>query len=350
MGNDPKVSVIIAVYNASKHLRECLDSVINQTLKEIEIICVNDGSKDDSLEILREYEAKDDRVIVIDKENGGAGSARNKGLEIAKGEYLSFLDADDFFDEKMLENAYDKAKAAQADIMVFGSDQYRDDLNEFKKVSWVIRAKEIPNYRPMNQRQFTDNIFKVFVGWAWDKLFRADFIRENDITFQEIRTSNDMRFVFLAIALAKRIEVDTDIYAHQRRDDPSSLSNTREKSWNCFHEALNSLKEKLIEHGMFDEVKQDYINYTLHASLWNLTTIKGEKQEVLYNKLRDDWFDEFGINAHDESYFYNKSEYSQYKAVRRMTFKEWTLYNKARKEAKKILSKKPFRRILKGGN
>ena len=92
-----KVSVILPVYNVEKYLKECLDSILNQTLQEIEVICVDDGSTDRSLEILREYEKKDKRVIVLTQENKGAGAARNKGLAIAKGEYLSFLDSDDFF-------------------------------------------------------------------------------------------------------------------------------------------------------------------------------------------------------------------------------------------------------------
>ena len=334
-----KVSVIVAVYNAAAHLRQCLDSIMNQTLQEIEIICVNDGSKDNSLEILQEYTEKDPRFIVIDQENGGAGAARNNGLRHAKGEYLSFLDSDDFFEPDMLENAYEKAVKADADVIVFGSDQYRDDLDEFTKVSWVIREKELPKYRPMNQRTFTDNVFKVFVGWAWDKLFKAEFIRRYNLEFQEIRTTNDMRFVFLAIVLAERIEIDTKVYAHQRRDDPASLSNTREKSWACFRDALNSLKEKLQEFGLYDELEQDYINYTLHSSLWNLTTIKGDKQEVLYDHLKNEWFAEFGITAHDESYFYNRSEYSQYSEIMKKSFSQWKTWQAGRQAAKKVLKK-----------
>ena len=319
-----KVSVIIPVYNAEEHLRQCLESVMNQTLKEIEIICVNDGSKDNSLAILKEYAEQDERIIAVDQENAGAGAARNNGLRRAKGEYLSFLDSDDFFEEDMLDKAYAKAKEGNADIVVFGSDQYREDLKEYKKVNWVIREKELPPYRPMYQRNFTDNVFKVFVGWAWDKLFRREFIEENGLEFQEIRTTNDMRFVFLAIVLAKRIEIDTSkAYAHQRRGDPKSLSNTREKSWECFHEALISLKEELEKRGLYKELEQDYINYTLHASLWNVTTITGEKKEVLYNKLKDEWFEEFGISGKEESYFYNKHEYGQLQEILNSDFNSW---------------------------
>ena len=114
-----KVSVIIPVYNVEKYLRECIDSILNQTLHELELICVDDGSTDGSLEILQAYEKKDNRVTVLTQHNQGAGAARNKGLQIAKGEYLSFLDADDFFAPGMLEEAYRKCKSVSADVCVY---------------------------------------------------------------------------------------------------------------------------------------------------------------------------------------------------------------------------------------
>ena len=132
-----KVSVILPVYNVSEYLRQCMDSIVGQTLKDIEIICVDDGSTDDSLEILKEYEAKDKRVKVIEQKNAGAGAARNNGLAIATGEYLSFLDSDDFFEPDMLEKAYEKGKSANAQGVVFRADQYREDLNEFVQVKWT---------------------------------------------------------------------------------------------------------------------------------------------------------------------------------------------------------------------
>ena len=104
----PKISVIITVYNAQDTLRRCMDSVINQTLKDIEIICVDDGSKDNSPAILQEYAAKDARIKVIHQENAGAGAARNHGMLKACGEYFSLLDSDDFFEAEMLEESYAK--------------------------------------------------------------------------------------------------------------------------------------------------------------------------------------------------------------------------------------------------
>lgn len=320
-----KVSVIVPVYNAENYLHQCMGSIISQTLKEIEIICVNDGSTDQSEDILKEYEKKDERVKVITQQNAGAGAARNAGLRIAKGEYLSFLDADDFFEPDMLKISYEKAKDKKAQIIVFGSDQYREDLQSFQTVSWNIRKHALPPYRPMNHRTFTDNVFKVFVGWAWDKLFEREFVLQNGLVFQEQRTSNDLLFVFTSIVLAERIEVEDEILIHQRRDNPNSLSNTRERSWHCFYDALLALRGNLEKTGLYQELEQDFINYSLHFSLWNLETLQGEKKKVLYKKLKKEWFRELKITEHSKNYFYDKKEYEKYKKIIKTS---WRAYEK----------------------
>lgn len=117
-----KVSVIIPVYNVEPYLKQCMDSVVGQTLKDIEIICVDDGSTDGSLDILREYAAEDNRIQIIEQKNAGAGAARNNGMRHATGKYLSFLDSDDFFEPRMLEKAYDLAEKDQADFVAYKSD------------------------------------------------------------------------------------------------------------------------------------------------------------------------------------------------------------------------------------
>ena len=125
---EPKVSVIIPVYNVELYLRICLESVLKQNLKEIEIICVDDGSTDKSLDILLEYAAKDNRITVLKQENLYAGVARNAGLAVARGEYLSFLDSDDFFEPDMHEEMYKKAKEDGSDVVVCGYWLYNQNL------------------------------------------------------------------------------------------------------------------------------------------------------------------------------------------------------------------------------
>lgn len=310
-----KVSVIIPVYNVENYLRQCLDSVMNQSLKEIEIICVDDSSTDGSLDILEECAKKDSRIQVITQENAGAGAARNTGMAAARGKYLSFLDSDDFFELDMLEKAYRLAEYDQADFVVYKSDQFHTDKNEFLPVAWVVREKEIPPYHPFHHRQMTDNIFKVFVGWAWDKLYRKEFVDRYGLKFQEQRTSNDMLFVFSAVALAKKIAVVPEVLAHQRRDAKDSLSKTRENSWWCFYDALTALREKLKTEGLFEELEKDYINYALHFTLWNYNTLSEPTKTTLREKLMESWLTELGICGKTEDYFYNKSEFRQYREL-----------------------------------
>lgn len=314
---DIKVSVIIPIYNVEKYLRQNLESVANQTLKDIEIICVDDGSTDSSFEIVKEFAEKDSRFVPVQQANGGAGAARNNGLRRAKGKYLSFLDSDDFFEPNMLEEAYNKAEATKADFVVFQSDQYFEDTNEYKNVSWTLRYPEIPPYEPFGRRAITDNIFKVFVGWAWDKLYNREWVLEHNLWFQEQRTSNDMLFVFSAIALSKRIACveKGKILAHQRRNNKSSLSNTREKSWDCFYKALCTLRDRLKSEGIYNELEKDYINYALHFSLWNLRTLAKPTYNTLYDKLKNEWWKNLGIEGKDKSYFYNKKEYEEYEKL-----------------------------------
>lgn len=307
-----KVSVIVPVYNVAAYLPQCLDSIINQTLRDIEIICVDDGSTDESAEILKEYEKKDKRIRAFYRENHGAGAARNYGLQQARGKYLSFLDSDDFFDEIMLEKAYKKAEECMADMVVFRSDQYMSDKGEYKPALWTVRMRDIPPYMPFNHRQMTDNIFKVFVGWAWDKLFLKSFVDKHHLFFQEQRTSNDLLFVFSAVATAKKIAVIDEVLAHQRRDAKDSLSKTREKSWDCFYNALTALRDRLKMENMYDEVERDYINYALHFTLWNLNSLAEPTHSMLKKKLLEEWFEDLGIKGKNREYFYIKSEYDQY--------------------------------------
>ena len=313
----PIVSVILPCYNGEKYLRQCVDSILSQTMADLELICVDDGSTDGTLEILRAYEAADGRVRVLEQSNAGAGAARNNGLRQARGEYLSFLDADDFFEPEMLRKAVDAAQQYQADYVVFASDRYHMDTDSFAPVPWTIRRSDLPPYMPFSYRQLTDNVFLSFVGWAWDKLYRRSFVEGNGLWFQEQRTTNDMLFVFSALVTAKRIAVVDEVLAHQRRGSRESLSVTREKSWHCFYDALTALKERLVQEGIFWELEKDYINYALHFCLWHLNSLAEPSHTLLKQKLLTEWFAELGIDDKPENYFWSREEYAQYKKLRK---------------------------------
>ena len=311
----PIISVIIPVYNAEKYLQQCLNSICNQTLRDIEILCIDDGSTDNSLNILQVYAERDPRIRIFSQKNQGAGAARNCGLRNAQGTYLSFLDADDFFESTMLEKVLHSLEQYQADFVVFNSDQYHMDTKKYVQQPWVLRLEDIPPYLPFTHRELTNNVFKTFVGWAWDKVYRRSFVLEHNLLFQEQRTSNDLLFVFSALVLAKKITVVNEVLAHQRRGGSESLSVTREKSWHCFYDALIALRSRLQDEGIYWELEQDYINYALHFSLWNLNTLAEPTKRLLKEKLCGEWFEVLGIKNKPKAYFYNSHEYTNYEKL-----------------------------------
>lgn len=189
----PKISIIIPVYNTEKYLRECLDSVVNQTLRDIEIICINDGSTDNSLKILEEYALKDSRIKVHTRGNKGAAKTRNEGIEIAKAEFISFIDADDYLEfNTFYEKLYNIAISKKADI-VKGCYKYGKD-------GWINKN--------INQKIIEDkNNFIIEFAAA---IYNTKFIKENNITFPIISDMEDPVFSFNCAILANKIEIAED--------------------------------------------------------------------------------------------------------------------------------------------
>ena len=306
--NTVDISVIVPVYNAEKYVEECLRSVLFRSNVNIEVICVDDGSTDSSPEILRRMAEQDCRIHVYTTANRGAGAARNEGLKHARGEYLSFLDADDFFDTDMLDRAWNRAKLDDLDIVVFRSDNFLTDTQKFTAPQGC-REELLPANRPFAGTDVGQDVFRLFVGWAWDKLFRASFVREKGLSFAELGSSNDLSFVFTAVAAAERIGYfPCEPLAHHRRYS-GSISTSREKTWDCFYHALLELRENLKRLGLYERFERDYINYCLYFSIWQMTTVKEDGYEKVYRKLASEWFDAFGVSGKPREYFYNRENY-----------------------------------------
>ena len=328
----PSISVIIPVYNAEKYIKDCLRSILQQTFYDIEIICVNDGSTDNTGTILEEYAIQDNRLKVIHQDNAGAGAARNKGMKYATGDYYSFLDADDFFEPLMLEKAYYQITHDAADIVVFRSDFYNNTLRTYSPCNFSIRTDLLPSKRPFSPKSIQRDTFLTVQGWAWDKLFSASFIKRKGLLFQEQRSTNDAFFVFCAFALAERITVCDDLLIHHRIEVANSISITREKSWGCYFTALVAIREKLQQEGYFFRFEQDYINYALHFSLWHLRTITGTARERLFDKLKKEWLHDLGITSLPKDMFYHKKEYLHYMCIMKCSYKKWLMLLQIRKK------------------
>lgn len=254
MQNPILVSVVLPVYNAEKFLPESLNNLLGQSLKDIEIICVNDGSQDSSLQILKDISAKDSRIVVIDSLNCGAGAARNKALDVAKGEYVSFLDADDQFDERLLEKLYKKAKATDADVVFCEWGILEQDGKKHK----VTKAKGCSETENLAGRSLP---FEYFGSTAWNKLFRREMIQAKGLYFQTIKTCNDIGFVWSALVAAKRIFYVPEHLIYWRRGN-SNLTSQRWKSTQNFIEAGNFIKENIARLGSPSDLKQFYTSIT----------------------------------------------------------------------------------------
>lgn len=298
------VSVVMPVYNGEGYLRECLDSICGQTLRDIEIICVDDGSSDGSLAILDEYAAKDSRIKVIAQPNSGAAVARNKGIDIASGEYLSILDSDDRFEPKMLEKMVERARATDAQITICRCDGFEDGTEKPVPMMWSLQDKFVPD-EVFSAEQVGDALFFFVQGWAWDKLYLTSFVRENHLEFQNLRSSNDMRFTFLSLALARRMTTMGNVFVHQRRGRSTSISRTRQRNCDCFYSALLGLRDELSRRGLLERYKKAFENLCVHLSMWHFNTLSKDKYcfFFLYDKLREEYFPELGIGSQPAEYF-----------------------------------------------
>ena len=338
-----KVSVVMPVYNVQSCLDECLDTLERQTLKEIEIICVDDGSTDLSLEILREHSGKDPRIKVLTQHNSGAAVARNRGFEEVQGEYVIFLDSDDFYKEHMLKTAYDNAKKQNTDITVFRTNEYDTVKELYNPMEYTIKAEQLPLNNPFTYHDIPDNIFTVFVGWAWDKLYKTEFIRRENIKFQNLRTSNDLFFVFSSLIKADGIYVIDEPLVYHRVSRGTSLSVTREKSWDCFYKALTALKEELERIGAYEEVERGFLNWVLHFGFWNLDSITGPAFKNVYRLLKEECYISLGMDKKPREYYHNEEDYDRMMEVLATDYDEYVFnymikYRAQAKELKEVKS------------
>lgn len=285
----PEISVIIPVYNTEQYLSRCIDSVLAQSFKTFELILVDDGSTDSSPDIIREYAKKDGRIRVLTQKHANAGAARNFGITCAEGNYISFLDSDDFFEPDMLEKAYKRITEEESEIAVFGSDYYDNRTGRLRQNDSSIDFRNLPALLPCSGEDIKD-LFCSFIGWTWDKLFSRKLLEENDLRFPEQHNSEDLPFVYSSLAKAEKISVMHDILAHHRIHNKESLEASRDKNWECCIASLEILKDHLCQWNLYDRFKQDFINFCIHFSLWYVLKLKRYARKDFLHMMRGERF------------------------------------------------------------
>ena len=252
MSNQVKVSIIIPVYNVEQYISQCLDSLINQTLQEIEIICINDGSKDNSLNILKDYADKDSRIKIINKKNEGLSCARNDGLKAASGEYIGYVDSDDWVAEDFYEKLFIAAKKYNADIAAGN----------------IVRCgKLVRKYRIKYEQEklFTDNTEKLKAAgipkynYVWNKIYKRENLLKLDIPFPAGKVYEDRCWSIKVIYYLKNLVIVPESNYYYRKNQNSIVSVTKksEKNMKDGDEAVNIMVKFAQEHNLVEILKNN---------------------------------------------------------------------------------------------
>lgn len=288
--SSPKISIIIPVYNSQNTLKRCFDSILKQELCDIEIICVNDCSTDLSEEVLFEYASKDSRIMIVNNErNSGPGISRNRGLAVAKGEYVAFVDADDCIAENMLVKCYNKAKEVDTDVLVFNYMTFDSDTNIIKKefsVPYVVK-KKIGEF--VTTDEISNYIFNIFHVCVWNKIYKRKFIVENNIVFPEVNYAEDLYFNLLALALAKNIAYIDDYlyyYTVNQADSASSVDKVKNNYLSSYM-AIKLCRYELVDRMLLDKYEKS-LDLLLFENVNCLIPILGSCAENLIEVIRSE--------------------------------------------------------------
>ena len=331
-----KVSIIIPVYNAEKYLERCINSVINQTLKDIEVILINDGSKDNSQHIIDKYKKKYEDIIKTKTiTNSGAANARNVGLELAEGEYIGFIDSDDYVERNMFEKLYNKAKKEESDIVVSGY---------FIEQEEKIKSYQLGSLEHYNKSiKENPNIFVYGVPYLWNKIFRRELITKNNIKFNKFRIFEDLEFVYKLFLEANKIsKVDEPLYYYIKENESSLTAKFSDKFFDVIP-AMKSLNQYAKTKDYYNDIA-DYILFIALNHIFIRCNMKVQKNQI---KLKLKYINEVFKFLDEE--FENWKKYEYYFKNKKKSKVKYTskLYWKLKSFLQIINIDKPYKKMQK---
>ena len=293
----PKISVIVPVYNVENFLQECLDSIINQTFQDFEIICINDCSTDRSGDILEEYSRKDNRIKIFNHLfNQGLGAARNTGLKNAQGKYVQFLDSDDYFELTLLEEMYNHAEKYDADMIVCSINRIDKEGNiiKYKNPNSPIDLDKTPLETPFCWKDYKKDIFNMFTVAAWNKLYLKEMLVNNNLTFPNLTSCEDISHSFISRIYANKIVVfNKRLINYRQGRDGSLMHTTQNHALNIIYSA-KQIKDFLKSKNIYTDLKESYIKaITTHLS-WQINKCNDEQykdfEKTLKTIMPNDWY------------------------------------------------------------
>ncbi len=276
MSKQPSVSILVPCYNVEKYLNQCLDSIVNQTLKDIEIICINDGSTDSTLDIIKSYAKSDKRIVIIDKENEGYGKSMNRGLDAATGKYIGIVESDDWVDSDMFEKLYTIAEKNNADIVK--SDFYEYTTTDGEK---NVKKNLLPEWdlnRVITPRK---NISIFFTQPSiWSAIYKREFLNDKNIRFLESPGASyqDLGFSFKVWLMADRVYLTPDAYLHYRCDNENSSVKSASKVF-CVCDEWNEVEKYISQQKKYYKSAHKLVPHVKWSNyVWNLNRLYGDAQ------------------------------------------------------------------------
>ena len=321
---NPKVSVVIPIFNVEDYLPQCLDSVINQTLTDIEIICVNDGSTDSSLRILEEYLSKDDRIKIIDKENAGYGHTMNIGMDMASGEYIAIVESDDYILKDMLTTLYDVASKNQLDFVKSDFYRFYGEDDKLIKEYYTINPDHTM-YGKLISTSDTPESYTILMN-TWTGIYNTEFLRKNNIRHNETAGASyqDNGFWFKTFFYGQRVMFVPEPFYMYRRDNPNSSVKNKEKVY-AMDKEYELIYDFLEESGRKEEFIPAFTYAKYHNFHFTMDRIEKEfKKDFLlstsenFNQMiKDNEFDPILLDEYDQNILKwiieKPNEYYQYK-------------------------------------
>lgn len=280
----PLISVVVPVYNVEPYLEKCLNSILNQTMEDIEIICINDGSTDDSLSILQDYAEQDPRIKVIDQENKGLGATRNVGLSYATGEYVGFVDSDDFIEPTMYEKLYAKAREFDSDIVLTNVNLYYTDsgsTEEFRDHNFYQAMSKAGFFTALEH----PHIFQ-FIG-VWDRIYRRSFLEKYHLQNPVNRIYEDVLFTVQTCTYARKISVVNECLYYYRKNTGKSIVDKERVTDSFKFDFLKNLKESrdfLIQCGKWIDLRKEFLAFQFQGVLYHQYNIPRKRTFIQFMK------------------------------------------------------------------
>lgn len=302
------LAVVLTVYNAEAYIKNTLQNLKLQRVLPDEIIIVDDCSTDNSLQICRDLMGETQNVVIVSKEkNEGPGVARNIGLERCTSDYVLFLDDDDTFTTELVTVLKRNITSSKPDVCCFLSQEISDNFSKPIFVPWYIKRENLPNKKLFSPDEVKSSIFNSFVGWAWDKVFKREFIIKNNLLFPSLRNSEDLVFTYLALALSKTIYfLDEVLVFHRVNRQGSVSSRLKDHPWD-FYSAIILTKSRLKNNKLlWDKYEHDFLIWAMHFTLWvgyflnnnvvQKALIKKELTELELDRHSIDFFDYYPLD------------------------------------------------------